>query len=194
LDPPLLGYVTSNALNLETQAILLLALFSPLVELFPNLYMSWWAPTNGKLKNYIHAWPRRVAVVLTVWIPILLTLAKVIEPQGLIWVIELLVFSAFGLRLYFFDRAPNKNTSKIPEILYFIAFTSIGAVLYGAVPDKSWLVSVGILSIFFGASMMSTFRRGKHKNLNLDVLGRLIFTTGFLINLYNLARAAASVL
>jgi hypothetical protein len=175
--------------NLETQAILLLALFSPFVELFPNLYMSWWAPSNGKLKRYTETWPRRIAIVFTVWIPILFTLEKIIvEPPPLILIIATLIFSAFFLRLYTFDKSIRQKTtpSKIPEALYFIAFSSIGAILYTAIPDKLWLVPTGILTIFLGASMMSTFRR---KNLTLDIIGRLIFSTGFLINLYNLARA-----
>jgi len=186
----------------ETHVILLLSLFSPLVEAFPNLYMSWWVPSNGKFQRYLDTWPRRVAVVFIVWLPILITLAKVTEPPALIWMISVLVFLAFGLRLYVFERYLSQKLkksssvsqpSKIPEVLYFVAFSSIGAVLYTAVPDKIWLVPVGILTIFLGAFMMSTFRQGKCTNLTLDVVGRLVFITGFLINLYNLARAASVI-
>ena len=180
------------------ELILLLSLFSPLVELFPNLYMSWWAPSNGKLKRYIDTGWRRVIVVFTVWIPLLIVLGKVINPPEMIWALAALVFSAFLLRLYVFDKGLKQElkkgssaaeVSKIPELVYFVAFTSIGAVLYGAVVDYRWLVPLGILMIFFGASMVSAFRRGKKANLTLDVVGRLIFSTGFLINLYNLVRA-----
>jgi len=183
----------------ETQIILLLSLFSPLVELFPNFYMSWWVPSNGKLQKYLDTWPRRVLVVFTVWLPILITLAKLIEPPALIWVITALIFSSFGLRLYVFDRSLSQQLkrggsaaepSKIPELLYFVVFSSIGVVLYTAVPDNHWLVPVAILTIFLGASMISTFRKGRHTNLTLDVVGRLVFVTGFLLNLYNLYRAA----
>ena len=183
--------------------ILVLSLLSPLVEIFPNLYMSWWAPSNCKLQRYLATQPRRVAVVFSVWIPILLILSKVIQAPELIWVITILVFSAFGLRLYFFEKSlkqevtktsTNIHTSKLPEILYFIAFTSIGTILYTAVPNKDWLVPAAILTIFFGAFIISTFRRGKSKDLTLDVMGRLIFTVGFLLNLYNLARAASAAL
>ena len=38
--------------------------------------------------------------------------------------------------------------------------------------------------------MMAAFRRGLKKNLIADVIGRIVFTFGFLLNLYNLARAA----
>ena len=38
--------------------ILLLALFSPFTELFPNLYMSWWAPSNDNLVEYERKWYR----------------------------------------------------------------------------------------------------------------------------------------
>ncbi len=188
------------------QGILLLSLFSPLAEAFPNLYMSWWAPSNGNLRRYLDAWPRRVAVVLTVWLPILITLAKITEPVAIALVIAALVFSAFRLRLTAFDRylsqelgaaaggpAPGK-LSKIPELLYLAAFSSIGVVLYGTVPDMSWLVPMAIGIIWLGASMMATFRRGPRADIRLDVLGRGVFVIGFLLNLYNLDRAASFVL
>lgn len=178
--------------------ILILSLFSPVAELFPNLYMSWWLPSNGKIAKYLSVWYRRILVVLTVWIPILFTLGK-ITTLPIQLTISALVFVAFGLRLYLFDRNLHQlkegetdfiEPSKIPEIFYFVAFTSIGVILYHAVPNSSWLVPIGILLIFLGANMMGTFRRGVKKNLNLDILGRVIFTIGFLTNLYNLARAA----
>ena len=188
------------------QRILLLSLFSPLVEAFPNLYMSWWAPSNGNLQRYLDTWPRRVAVVLTVWLPILITLAKITGPVAIAFVIAAFVFSAFGRRLYVFDRylsqeleaatggpAPGK-LSKIPELLYVVAFASIGFILYGAVPDMSWLVPMAIGIIWLGASMIATFRQGPQANLQLDVFGRGVFVFGFLLNLYNLDRAASSVL
>lgn len=132
-------------------------------------------------------------VVLMVWLPILITLAKIVEPPALIGMIAALVFSAFGLRLYTFNPSLQTEPSKIPELLYFIAFSSIGVLLYTAVPSKHWLVPVAILSIFLGAFTIGTFRRGRHVNLALDIVGRLIFVAGFLLNLYNLARAASAV-
>lgn len=186
-------------MNFEIKTILLLSLFSPLVELFPNLYMSWWEPSNGKLQKYLDAWPRRIMVVLIVWLPILITLSKIIRPPILIWLIGAIVFSAFGLRLHFFKKYLVAKLTKgsslpkllnIPEFLYFLAFSTIGVVIYGAVSDKQWLVPLGILSIFFGASIISTFREGNHKNLTLDIIGRLVFIAGFLLNLYNLSRGS----
>ncbi|PIR55118.1 hypothetical protein COU74_02975 [Candidatus Peregrinibacteria bacterium CG10_big_fil_rev_8_21_14_0_10_36_19] len=188
---------------MKIEMILVLSLFSPLVEIFPNLYMSWWAPSNGKLQRYLDMWPRRVAVVFLVWTPMLVILSKIIQPPELVWVMAILIFSAFGLRLYFFKKSlkeevkkisTNIHTSKLPEILYFIAFTSMGTILYTAVPNKDWLVPAAILTIFFGAFIISTFRRGKNKDITLDVMGRLIFTVGFLLNLYNLARAASAAI
>jgi hypothetical protein len=183
---------------METLLILLLALFSPLVEIFPNLYMSWWAPSNGKLQRYLDTWQRRVIVVIIVWGPILYILSRIIENTIIILLLSVLVFSAFGLRLYFFDKSLRQELkkrksfpepSKIPEYLYTLAFSSIGVVLYLSVPSNRWLVPLGILIIFLGGAMMSTFRRGKHKNLTWDIIGRCVFTIGFLLNLYNLVRA-----
>ena len=176
---------------------LILSLFSPIVELFPNLYMSWWTPSNNKLQVYLKAWPLRVLVVLVVWIPILFTLGSITSTSIQLF-IAALVFGAFGLRLYFFDRSLHQlkgdnidfvEPTKIPEILYFFAFSSIGWVIYHAVPNNSYLVPLAILLIYFGAFLMATFRQGVKKNLTVDVVGRIIFTVGFLLNLYNLARA-----
>lgn len=190
-----------QAASSKKMTILILSLFSPLVEIFPNLYMSWWTPSNGKLQAYLKAWPRRVLVVLTVWVPILFTLGSITSTPIQLF-IAFLVFAAFGLRLYFFDRSLHglkgddldfKEPTKIPEVFYFIAFSSIGWVLYHAVQNNAWLVPVGILTIFFGAGMMATFRKGPRKNFTVDVVGRVVFTGGFLLNLYNLARAAGII-
>jgi len=181
--------------------IILLSLFSPIAELFPNLYMSWWIPDNGKLQEYLEAWKRRVVVVLVVWLPILITLGLVTSTMIQLFV-ALLVFAAFGLRLFSFDRALAETTdennnfaepSKIPEIIYFIAFATIGWIIYQAVPDNHWLVPLAISIIYFGAFIMATFRNGANKNLKVDIAGRIIFTFGFLLNLYNLSRAAALI-
>jgi len=178
--------------------LLLLSLFSPIAELFPNLYMSWWIPDNGKLQAYLKAWKRRVAVVLIVWSPILITLGLITSTMMQLFV-ALLVFTAFGLRLYSFDNALEQTKgenndfaepSKIPEIIYFIAFSTIGWLIYQSTSDNHWLVPVGIILIYFGAFIMSTFRNGANKNFKIDVIGRIIFTFGFLLNLYNLASAA----
>jgi len=159
--------------------------------------MSWWLPSNGKTKEYLKAWFRRVIVVFVVWLPIVFTIGTI--ASSLVQVsIATLVFSAFGLRLYLFDKALHQsiqsNTaliepSKIPEVLYFIAFSTIGMILIYAVPNNQWLVPLAISMIYLGAFIMASFRSGNKKNLTIDVIGRIIFTLGFLLNLYNLARA-----
>ena len=142
------------------------------------------------------AWPRRVAVVFVVWLPIIYTLGAITSSVEQI-ILATLVFLAFGLRLFLFDRALHRaqkdktdfvEPSKLPEVIYFIAFSTIGWFLYRAVQDKHLLVPLAILSIFIGAFMMATYRQGSKKNLGIDVLGRVIFVFGFLLNLFNLAR------
>jgi hypothetical protein len=178
--------------------ILLLSLFSPLAELFPNHYMSWWRPSNDKLKKYLDAGKLRLILVTLVWFPILITLAKIVDHQITIGLIGALVFSAFGLRLYFFNKSLRQELrenssaieiSRIPEFLYIVTFLIIGFVIYTNVLVNQWLVPLAILLIFLGATMISTFR--KRKNLTLDVVGRIIFTLGFLLNLYNLIQAVS---
>ena len=181
--------------------LILLSIFSPIAELFPNMYMSWWTPDNEKMEAYLKAWWRRVFIVLLVWVPILITLGAVTSTAIQLF-ITLLVFSAFGLRLYFFDTAMHKSIvektefvepTKIPEIIYFIAFSTIGWVIYHAVPDYQWLIPLAIFIIYLGAFMMATFRWGDKKNFTLDIVGRIVFTFGFLLNLYNLSRAASII-
>ena len=43
-------------------------------------------------------------------------------------------------------------------------------------------------------SLMATYRRGPGAKLRLDILGRRVLVIGFVLNLYNLHRAALSVL
>lgn len=160
--------------------------------------MSWWAPSNGKIQKYLDAWPRRIVIVLVVWLPILITLFQIVENKVIVWLIGILVFSAFSLRLHFFDRALKEELinggtriepNKLPEVLYFIVFTWIWVLLYHALSVNNRLVPVAILSIFLGASMMSRFRRGEYHNLSWDIVGRIVFIMGFLLNLYNLVQA-----
>ncbi len=174
--------------------ILLLSLFSPLVEIFPNLYMSWWIPTNGEIEKYLQLKYRRILVVSVVWLPILYSLNLITEAK-LIILLGGLIFSAFGLRLYLFDKLVQKRlkvgdnnideTTKLPEFLYLIAFSIIGYILYDHNQNYPWLVIIAIILLLFGAFLMSHFRSGNNKNLIIDILGRLIFTTGFIINLLN---------
>ena len=182
--------------------VLLLSLLSPIVEAFPNLYMSWWAPSNGNIRRYLDTRPRRVAVVLMVWVPILAILSRVAEPPAIAVPIAVAVFSAFGLRLRLFDRYLSReleagtdgelsqSISRVPELLYLFAFTGIGFVLHAAVSDRAWLVPAAIGTIWLGAGIIARFRRGPNANLVLDRLGRAVFVVGFLLNLYNLNRAA----
>ena len=184
------------------RVVLLLSLLSPIVEAFPNLYMSWWAPSNGNIRRYLDTRPRRVAVVLTVWAPILWILSRIVEPAATVVPIAVAVVCAFGLRIRVFDRSLSleletgtdgelpQRVSSVPELLYLFAFTAIGFVLFATVPDRSWLVFAAIGTIWFGAGMMARFRRGPDANLTLDRLGRSVFVIGFLLNLYNLNRAA----
>lgn len=178
--------------------LLIFTLCSPLVELFPNLYMSWWAPSNGNLKKYAKKWPRRIAVVGIVWLPLLFLLSNIIQSLILIIFITCLVVTAFGLRVYLFkkeiehetdlDTHTSQRWSSVPELLYFIAFILIGYGLYIQTPDYKSLIIVGIGHIFIGARLMTVHRRGLRQHLTLDVVGRVIFTFGFILNIFNIYR------
>ena len=177
--------------------ILLLALFSPLTELFPNLYMSWWLPSNRNLENYRRFWYRQIGVVFVVWVPILIVLARIVSP---LWIglIAAAIFGGFGWRMVttrrFLDAklggADVKLGGEGPERLYFVALTAILVIIYRNLATYQWLVLVAAVGIFGGALMIGRFRDGKHRSLPLDVFARVVFSAGFLVNLHNLARAA----
>ena len=177
--------------------ILLLALFSPITELFPNLYMSWWAPSNGDLETYLKRWYLRVGVVLVVWLPILFTLSKIASPL-LVIVMAVLILGAFVWRMFVFTRVLQAeiNDEEVagnadqPERVYFVALVVILTTIYFAVPDDAWRVPVSAVGIFGGANLIGRFRRGPSKSHAGDVAARILFSAGFILNLHNLARAA----
>lgn len=193
MDSRLLVDVAANG-NL---VILLLSLFSPLTELFPNLYMSWWAPSNENLTRYLERWYLRIGVVLVVWLPILCAFSKIAHPVLLV-VMASLIFGAFAWRLVVFSRYLKaeihgedvKIRTEQPERLYFVALVVLIVTIYVSVPNNAWLVPVGALGIFGGANLIGRFRRGATKSPMGDVVGRVIFSAGFIVNLYNLARAS----
>ena len=177
--------------------ILLLALFSPITELFPNLYMSWWAPSNGDLKTYLKRWYLRVGVVLVVWLPILFTLSKIASPL-LVIVMAALILGAFVWRMIVFTRVLQAEIddeevagrADQPERVYFVALVVILTTIYFAVPDDAWRVPVSAVGIFGGANLIGRFRRGASRSQVGDVAARILFSAGFILNLHNLARAA----
>ena len=227
---------------------LLLCLWSPICELFPNLYLSWWTPPNLKLTTYISLWPARVLSVLVVWLPLIFELSRITNPWQGALLIGAVILAAFALRLrllgarlkaivamvakksgsqgiadkgedelgvnaiaeaavaplstvgdgdrdatlwQLLEEKPTKlDPLLIPEIMYFAIFASIAGLVYRAMPSAKWLALAGVGLIFMGAFGMATFR---HRDLRKDVAGRVIFTTGFLINLYNFSRLKGSM-
>mmetsp|Transcript_28475 Transcript_28475/g.47827 ORF Transcript_28475/g.47827 Transcript_28475/m.47827 type:complete len:286 (-) Transcript_28475:237-1094(-) len=80
---------------------------------------------------------------------------------------------------------------EVAEMLYFIVFSSLSVIVYLALDDSededaAWLGFAAVGAIFVGANFMAKFR---HRSQPLDILGRVVFTIGFLTNLYNLNRA-----
>lgn len=177
--------------------ILLLALFSPFTELFPNLYMSWWAPSNDNLVEYERKWYRRIVVVCVVWVPILVVFSRIVATPILV-AMTVLIFGAFAWRLVAFSRelqaeiddTPPTMRAELPERLYVVALLVLFTAIYFNVPQDAWRVPVGAAGIFIGAGLIGRFRRGPNRSLPVDVAARVIFSAGFILNLHNLARAA----
>ena len=176
---------------------LLLALFSPVTELFPNLYMSWWKPSNDNLREYQRTWYRRIGVVLVVWVPILFAMSRIAE-WPLMVVMAFIIFGAFAWRLVTFtkqleaeiDGTSSTVDADLPERLYFVALTILFVTIYVNIPDNAWRVPVGAAGIFIGALVIGRFRSGPSRSQIADIVGRIIFSAGFILNLHNLARAS----
>ena len=177
--------------------ILLLSLFSPITETFPNLYMSWWRPSNGNIEKYQRTWYRRVVVVLVVWLPILYAMSRIVRWPWLVFM-TVLIFGAFIWRLIAFTRelqAELDGTTStvhadLPEVPYVVALITLMVTIYLNLDANAWLVPVGGVGIFAGAVMIGRFRSVPAKSQRADIAGRLIFSAGFILNLFNLATAS----
>lgn len=141
---------------------LYLSIISPLVELFPNYYLSWWYPPNKNIKEYNRYYYLRFLSVLLVWIPILYTLNKKFD----IKLLTVLIFSAFITR-----ETLNKE-SFIPTLLYIISLFLISSKLNSYLPT---------FFILLGASLISNYR---FIDDELDRYGRFIFSFGFLLFIF----------
>ena len=144
---------------------LFFSVISPLDELFPNYYLSWWYPPNKNIKEYNKYYYLRFLSVLLVWIPILYTLNKKFD----IKLLTVLVFSAFITR-----ETLNKD-SFLPILLYIISLFFISFKLNSVLP---------MFFLLFGATLISNYR---FIDDELDRYGRIIFSFGFLLFIYNLS-------
>ena len=147
-------------------SILYLSLLSPITELHPNIYMSWWYPPNKNIHVYDNLYYLRIFIVLAVWIPILIKLQKYMTMQQLI-LFGILIFSAF------IGRELTKK-SGMPVYLYMVSLLIIGMELY----TKSKQIIIALLLILSGGYLIDSNR---YINLNNDISGRLIFSFGFIL-------------
>ena len=184
--------------------ILFFSLLCPLAELYPNLYLSWFAPPNKNFKKYDNLSHIRLLAVILVWVPIIYTLSFLTSNNN-ISIITILIISAFGTKLIEKDihkekemqlvagmqksmvtKTPCFTLKKqiscpkgIPEILYVIALCAIGISL---LPHSIYINIISISLIFWGTSNISK----RFINPNDDIMGRKIFSIGFVAFLYNL--------
>eukprot|EP00976_Prorocentrum_cordatum_P116909 1196229-Prorocentrum_minimum.AAC.6 len=99
-----------------------------------------------------------------------------------------LLKSTYGYLVQVGDR--SFEVLEVAEIMYFFVFGSIAVIVYTALDDAKWLAFVAVGTLLTGAFFMAQFR---HRHQLLDIFGRVVFTTGFLLNLYNLNRAENKV-
>lgn len=141
------------------------SLVSPITELLPNMYMSWWYPTNNNIEKYNKMYMFRFVAVCLVWIPILLQIYKNTKNKNFIIIVSILIFSAFYLR----HKLSYDNP--YPGYLYMIALILL---FYELTSKNKWYI-LGL--IFLGAYLIGKYR---NKNIHYDYAGRLIFSSGFI--------------
>jgi hypothetical protein len=153
--------------------MLLLSVLSPITELFPNLYGSWWYPTNNNIDLYHELTLVRSSLVIVVWIPILLRLYILNK--------EYTILIGTTISVAFLTKLVDYNNT-ISEKLYILTFLIISKLLYKYVGS---IILVYVSFIFVGAKLISDNR---NVNLKNDVKGRYIFSLGFLGFLYSLSK------
>lgn len=151
--------------------LLLISLLSPLAEIFPQYNGSWWyyKITDEDIKKYKNFRFYRLLFILLVWMPIIYYIPiKYIEKK----LISILLSITFLHREYY-----NNNISNylyISTIIFLMIFIYINT-------NKIFYIS--LLYLFSGIYFLSKY---KYKNIKMDILGRLLFSIGIIIFLFNI--------
>lgn len=164
---------------LNNNILLISGLVSTISELFPNFGWSYWLPRNLDGDFYNRKLYQRILVVLIVWSPIFYNLYKLNRFLAIIAVS--LVTHAFYLRAY----SESHNKSNKSGMYYTLGFSII---IYILTEECSTFLCKfdNILSYFlilFGGYLIN---HGRYNDIKLDILGRLVFTAGFINFISNL--------
>ena len=150
------------------------ALVATTTELFPDLGASYFYPRTKSIKFYDDQICLRWLAVSIVWLPITYYLFKLSNMDTLIAI--LCIMLAFYLNRDSKSKKLNENTTW----LYVIGFLIIINILNkNTKNNKQKILNIlGVFLIFLGGMLMNKERKG---NLEIDIVGRIIFSIGFIL-------------
>jgi len=146
------------------------AIVSPFSELFPEYGISYWKPRYKSLKFYDKVYYRRILAVILTWIPITLFLLKLSPCLTLV--------SMTFIMTAFYTRRKN---------IYANSFYIFGLILISLILVNNGLrlnkIVLSAMLIITGGCLIQEGRTGK---LEVDIIGRVIFSIGFVLFIINL--------
>lgn len=141
-------------------------------ELFPNLGLSYFYPSDKSINFYDDMEIFRWIVAFVVWIPISMALYKLSPLNALI--------ASFLILCSFFINKNSSYKNKLGDtgILHVLGFAIIYYILIKKETDNNNKIKymIYIILLLFGGYLMG---KGRNKNLIIDILGRIIFSIGF---------------
>jgi hypothetical protein len=150
--------------------LILPAIVSSFSELFPEYGMSYWKPRTRSVQFYDKVYYRRVLAVILTWVPITLYLLK-LSPCLAPLAVTFIMLAFYTRRKYEYANG-----------LYVVGLILISWILF--INNLSWnkIVLSGLL-IITGGYLIQEGRTGK---LEVDILGRVLFSSGFVFFIINL--------
>ena len=154
------------------------AIISPLSELFPEYGVSYWKPRYKSVKFYNKVIYRRILAVILIWVPITLILFTnnpYITPIAISFII---------LSIYMREFKYSYSSK-----LYFIGFSFIFYILYDNCnkhDENDKCINKILLSNIITLTGGYLILMGRKGNLLVDILGRIMFSIGFVLFILNL--------
>jgi hypothetical protein len=157
------------------------ALIASFTELYPNLGMSYWLPRNMNKVFYDNMLFGRILSVLIGWGIIthrLFSLSK----------IKTLIALTFIMTSFYMRSISKKHTEDNNSgVFHMIGFFIIASIMSEKCAKSDYMCIfnnfISIFILLFGGSLIG---KGRYGDLHTDVLGRIVFSIGFLLFINNL--------
>jgi hypothetical protein len=143
-----------------------------ITELFPDLGLSYWYPSDKSIYFYDNMEFFRWMAVIFTWVPIIITLYKISS-------IEACIAAVFIMISFYINRNSTWKTKLAnTSAFHFIGFVIIYHILIQKEKDetKRIILLVYIALLLLGGAIISNNRR---RNRIKDYIGRIIFSIGF---------------